>query len=102
MRRLAAGRRVLDLCCYSGGFALSAAAGGASAVTGAHACLTDQSLEAQKVELVARAERHVWGVYRLRGRRLSAPVLGRHDSNLKPSDCVLAFAAGKVHPASPV
>ena len=31
VRQLAASRRVLDLCCYSGGFALSAAAGGASA-----------------------------------------------------------------------
>ena len=35
IRRLAAGKRVLDLCCYSGGFALNAALGGASAVTGA-------------------------------------------------------------------
>ncbi|KAK9830892.1 hypothetical protein WJX81_002094 [Elliptochloris bilobata] len=34
IRRLAAGARVLDLCCYSGGFALSAAVGGASTVTG--------------------------------------------------------------------
>lgn len=30
---LARGRRVLDLCCYSGGFALSAAVGGARSVT---------------------------------------------------------------------
>lgn len=35
IRRLAAGKRVLDLCCYSGGFALNAALGGARAVTGA-------------------------------------------------------------------
>ena len=35
---------MLDLCCYSGGFALNAAAGGASAVTGAHACLIDLRL----------------------------------------------------------
>lgn len=34
VRTLAAGRRVLDLCCYSGGFALSAAAGGAAEVLG--------------------------------------------------------------------
>ena len=34
IRALADGKRVLDLCCYSGGFALSAAKGGASEVTG--------------------------------------------------------------------
>ncbi len=34
MRAASAGARVLDLCCYSGGFALSAALGGAAAVTG--------------------------------------------------------------------
>jgi 23S rRNA (cytosine1962-C5)-methyltransferase len=34
VRRLAAGRGVLDCFCYSGGFALNAAAGGAAAVTG--------------------------------------------------------------------
>jgi 23S rRNA (cytosine1962-C5)-methyltransferase len=32
--RLAKGRRVLDLCCYTGGFALAAAKGGAREVTG--------------------------------------------------------------------
>lgn len=35
VQRLAAGKRVLDLCCYTGGFALNAAIGGASTVTGA-------------------------------------------------------------------
>lgn len=34
VKRLAAGRDVLDCFCYSGGFALSAGAGGAAAVTG--------------------------------------------------------------------
>jgi 23S rRNA G2069 N7-methylase RlmK/C1962 C5-methylase RlmI len=34
VRSLARGRRVLDMCCYSGGFALSAAAGGAAQVLG--------------------------------------------------------------------
>ncbi len=34
VRRLAAGRDVLDCFCYSGGFGLSAAAGGAASVTG--------------------------------------------------------------------
>ncbi|MBN2169932.1 MAG: class I SAM-dependent rRNA methyltransferase [Candidatus Krumholzibacteriota bacterium] len=34
LRRLAAGRRVLDLFCHAGGFALQAAAGGAAAVLG--------------------------------------------------------------------
>ncbi|KAG5190916.1 ribosomal RNA large subunit methyltransferase I-like protein [Tribonema minus] len=33
VRRLAAGKTVLDMFCYSGGFALNAAAGGAAAVT---------------------------------------------------------------------
>ncbi len=32
LRRLARGRRVLDVCCYTGGFALNAAAGGAREV----------------------------------------------------------------------
>jgi 23S rRNA G2069 N7-methylase RlmK/C1962 C5-methylase RlmI len=31
---LSGGKTVLDLCCYSGGFALTAAAAGAAAVTG--------------------------------------------------------------------
>ncbi|KAL3134015.1 hypothetical protein ABBQ32_008452 [Trebouxia sp. C0010 RCD-2024] len=34
MRHLAEGRAVLDLCCYTGGFALNALAGGATHVTG--------------------------------------------------------------------
>lgn len=34
VRRWAPGARVLDLCCYSGGFALNAALGGAASVTG--------------------------------------------------------------------
>lgn len=34
LRNVSRGKRVLDLCCYSGGFALSAALGGASDVTG--------------------------------------------------------------------
>lgn len=34
MRHLAQGRAVLDLCCYTGGFALNALAGGAAHVTG--------------------------------------------------------------------
>lgn len=47
IRQLAGGRRVLDLCCYSGGFALFAAAGGAEAALG-----VDSSAAA--VELAAR------------------------------------------------
>jgi hypothetical protein len=34
IRQLAAGKRVLDLCTYSGGFAISAALGGASSAMG--------------------------------------------------------------------
>lgn len=34
MRHLAQGRAVLDLCCYTGGFALNACTGGATHVTG--------------------------------------------------------------------
>ena len=34
MRHLAQGRAVLDLCCYTGGFAVNALAGGATHVTG--------------------------------------------------------------------
>ena len=40
IRSLAAGKHVLDLYCYTGGFALNAALGGAASVTGAvHGCL---------------------------------------------------------------
>jgi len=34
VRSIARGKRVLDLCCYSGGFSLNAAVGGATAITG--------------------------------------------------------------------
>jgi len=34
MRHLSQGKAVLDLCCYTGGFALNALAGGARHVTG--------------------------------------------------------------------
>ncbi len=34
LREMSAGKRVLDLCCYTGGFALHAAAGGAESVLG--------------------------------------------------------------------
>ncbi len=34
LRSVSRGKRVLDLCCYTGGFAISAALGGASRVTG--------------------------------------------------------------------
>lgn len=34
IRKIAGGCRVLDLCCYTGGFAINAAVGGASSVTG--------------------------------------------------------------------
>ena len=82
IRRLAAGRRVLDLCCYSGGFALSAAVGGASTVTGAHACLIGVNLspkmscggahkgaclgniQAQECVMAALTKGHVSGTYR--------------------------------------
>lgn len=47
IRDLARGKRVLDLCCYSGGFALNAAIGGAAEVLG-----VDSSQEA--VQLAAR------------------------------------------------
>lgn len=46
IRHLAPGRRVLDLCCYTGGFAVNAALGGAVHVTGGphlQACSCRQS-----------------------------------------------------------
>lgn len=33
---ISGGKKVLDMCCYSGGFSLNAACGGASDVTGMH------------------------------------------------------------------
>lgn len=43
LRRLARGRTVLDLCCYTGGFSLAAAAGGARSVLGVD--LDEQAVE---------------------------------------------------------
>ena len=50
MRHLAEGRAVLDLCCYTGGFALNALAGGATHVTGQlslHCCHKQIGIEEQ-------------------------------------------------------
>ena len=44
LRHLAQGRTVLDLCCYTGGFALSALTGGAAHVTGQMAVIIASSL----------------------------------------------------------
>ena len=44
IRQLAQGKRVLDLCCYTGGFALNALAGGALHVTGAPVLLCIRGL----------------------------------------------------------
>ena len=51
MRQLAGGLRVLDLCCYTGGFALSAAAGGAAAVVGVDSSPAAVDLAGRNAEL---------------------------------------------------
>lgn len=51
VRELARGRNVLDLCCNSGGFAMSAAAGGAKSVRAAD---LDEEMVAQTIDNAAR------------------------------------------------
>jgi hypothetical protein len=51
VRQLAGGLRVLDLCCYTGGFALSAAAGGAAAVVGVDSSPAAVDLAGRNAEL---------------------------------------------------
>ena len=51
VRQLAAGRRVLDLCCYAGGFALSAAAGGAVEALGVDSSGAAVALATRNAEL---------------------------------------------------
>lgn len=51
IRRLAKGKRVLDLCCYTGGFAVSAAVGGAQHVTGVDSSNSAVQLAAENADL---------------------------------------------------
>ncbi len=51
VRQLAAGRSVLDMCCFSGGFALSAAAGGATAALGVDSSAAAVELAGRNAEL---------------------------------------------------
>ncbi|GAB4820138.1 hypothetical protein N2152v2_007184 [Parachlorella kessleri] len=51
LRVLAAGRSVLDLCCYSGGFALGGAVGGATQVLGVDSSAAALELAQQNAEL---------------------------------------------------
>lgn len=56
---LAAGKTVLDLCCYSGGFGLMAAAAGAAAVTGVDSSAAAVELAAANARLNGLQDR--WG-----------------------------------------
>jgi len=60
VRNLAAGRRVLDVCCYSGGFALNAAIGGASNVLGVDVSESALELAASNALLNGVGERTRW------------------------------------------
>lgn len=51
IRQLAAGRSVLDMCCFSGGFALSAAAGGALTALGVDSSAAAVELAGRNAEL---------------------------------------------------
>ena len=53
IRAAAAGARVLDLCCYSGGFAISAALGGATHVTGVDSSASAVALARENAALNA-------------------------------------------------
>lgn len=54
---LSAGKTVLDLCCYSGGFALLAAAAGAAAVTGVDSSASAVQLAQDNAELNGLTDR---------------------------------------------
>lgn len=51
LRTLCSGARVLDMCCYSGGFALNAAAGGAAEVTGVDSSAAAVALATRNAQL---------------------------------------------------
>lgn len=51
LRVLCSGARVLDMCCYSGGFALNAAAGGAAEVTGLDSSAAAVALATRNAQL---------------------------------------------------
>jgi len=57
LRRCAAGKRVLDLCCYSGGFALNAALAGASEVIGVDSSAAAIGLARQNADLNGVSDR---------------------------------------------
>jgi 23S rRNA G2069 N7-methylase RlmK/C1962 C5-methylase RlmI len=57
VRSLAAGARVLDLCCYTGGFAVAAAAGGAAAALGVDSSAPALALAARNAALNGVADR---------------------------------------------
>lgn len=56
---LAAGKTVLDLCCYSGGFGLLAAAGGAAAVTGVDSSASAVELATENAKINGLQDRYV-------------------------------------------
>jgi len=56
---LSRGKMVLDLCCYSGGFGLVAAAAGASAVTGVDSSASAVQMAQDNAELNGLTDR--WG-----------------------------------------
>lgn len=60
---LSSGKTVLDLCCYSGGFALMAAAAGAAAVTGVDSSASAVQLAQDNAQLNGLTDR--WGGNRL-------------------------------------
>ncbi|CAH9143439.1 unnamed protein product [Cuscuta epithymum] len=53
------GRRVLDICCYTGGFALNAAFGGASDVTGVDSSLPALEVAKENIDLNMMASRRI-------------------------------------------
>ncbi|KFM29068.1 Ribosomal RNA large subunit methyltransferase I [Auxenochlorella protothecoides] len=69
LRQLSKGKRVLDLCCYTGGFALNAAAGGATHVLGldsshraVHAAAANAALNGlDQVLTFERQDMKAWG-----------------------------------------
>jgi SAM-dependent methyltransferase len=67
---LSSGKTVLDLCCYSGGFAIMAAAAGAAllaAVTGVDSSASAVQLAQDNAELNGLADRLVWNMDRVQG-----------------------------------
>ena len=105
IRAAAAGARVLDLCCYSGGFAISAALGGAASVTGVDSSAAAVALARENAALngvpASVCDFVVADVLDYMHDQLASGAAGTYDivildpPKLAPNRAALAKAAGR-------